>query len=215
MTQSPPAILPIHLETRDKDGAKLVSPSATRNSQIIGDKLDEILPKDARVLEIASGTGQHGAHMCMRRPDIFWQMSDYDETSRNSQNTYGLDFPKQMSPSLALDMTQVGWANNISPVDVIYCANMIHIAPWEAALGLAQGVQAVLNKGGALCLYGPFLLNSGSAPSNIQFDANLKARNPEWGVRNLEAVKHIFADAGLSECTVINMPRDNFFLLFT
>ena len=206
---------PVHLETRENIGEKLVSPSANRNSQVIGEQLTGILPHSARVLEIASGTGQHGAHMCELRPDIFWQMSDYDAASRQSQNAYALDCPAQMPPSLALDMTDVNWAKSIAPVDVIYCANMIHIAPWEAALGLANGLKTVLKKDGVFCLYGPFLTGEDSAPSNIQFNASLKSRNPEWGVRNLEVVKHIFADAGLDNCTVIAMPRDNFLLVFT
>ncbi|MBL4871081.1 MAG: DUF938 domain-containing protein [Robiginitomaculum sp.] len=214
MTKPSQPKLPTHLETRNQIGEKLVSPSASRNSQVIGQQLDKILPIGAHVLEIASGTGQHGAFMCALRPDIYWQMSDIDDASRQSQNAYAQEFQMQMPPSLPLNMMDDGWADNIVPVDVIYCANMIHIAPWQAALGVAKSAETVLKEGGRLCLYGPFLKTVGSASSNVEFDKSLKTRNPEWGVRNLQAVKHIFADSGLSHCTVIEMPRDNFFLVF-
>ncbi len=214
MSKPVPPKHPVHMETRDTSGEKLVSPSATRNCQVIGAQLNEVLPPRAHVLEIASGTGQHGAHMCALRPDINWQMSDYDETSRRSQQAYVQDFLSQMPPPLSLDMTQEDWAEGMSLVDAVYCANMIHIAPWEAALGLAKGLKHILKKDGVFCLYGPFLLDGDSAVSNLQFNQSLKSRNPAWGVRNLQAVKHIFADVGLDHCTVIEMPRDNFLLVF-
>ncbi|PHR94306.1 MAG: hypothetical protein COA69_01545 [Robiginitomaculum sp.] len=206
--------LAAHLETRERVGEKLVSPSAQRNCGPIGQTLAPFLPENAHVLEIASGTGQHGAHMCGLRADIHWQMSDIDAPSRASQNAYALDFPKQMRPSLPLDMMLEGWWQAVSGIDVIYCANMIHIAPWEAALGLAQGCARLLQNGGMLCLYGPFLLEEDSAVSNLEFDHSLKGRNPKWGVRTLESVKHIFADRGLNLRTAIEMPRNNLFLVF-
>lgn len=214
MTNSSSPKHPVHLETREQAGKKLVSPSAARNCQAIGEQLHGILPRNAHVLEIASGTGQHAAHMCELRPDLFWQMSDYDEVSRTSQNSYAQDFPAQMNLPLSLDMTDENWTKDIAAVDAVYCANMIHIAPWEAALGLANGLKLVLKKGGVFCLYGPFLIDEGSAISNLNFDESLKSRNSDWGVRNLQAVKHIFADIGLDNCTVIEMPRDNFLLVF-
>lgn len=206
--------LPVHLEARDQVGEKLVSPSALRNCGPIGQTLMPFLPENAHVLEIASGTGQHGAHMCGLRVDIHWQMSDIDGPSRVSQNAYALDFSKRMRPSLPLDMMAGDWWQAVPDIDVIYCANMIHIAPWEAVLGLAKGCAELLKGEGVLCLYGPFLLGVDSAASNLEFDRSLKGRNPEWGVRTLESVKHIFADCGLNLRTAIEMPRNNLLLVF-
>ncbi|PHR59333.1 MAG: hypothetical protein COA43_09365 [Robiginitomaculum sp.] len=205
---------PVHMEMRDRVGEKLFSPSAERNRSVIGKHLVGVLPKNAHVLEIASGTGQHAAHVCGLRKDIKWQMSDIDAPSRQSQNAYAQDLPRQLPLSLTLDVTREKWWQDLGNTDVIYCANMIHIAPWDAALGLAKGGSIILQNGGVLCLYGPFLTGETTASSNLAFDRSLKARNSHWGVRNLDSVKHIFADRGLNSCTVMDMPQNNLFLIF-
>ena len=207
--------LPIHMETREEIGEKLISPSALRNRDPIADVLLPVLTGNARVLEIAAGTGQHAAYFCALRPDINWQPTDIDAKSRQSQNAYRRGFEAQIQPSIALDMTAQDWGRNLGRFDAIYCANMVHIAPWEAALGLAAGARQVLKPGGSLILYGPFLDGKNSAPSNLDFDRNLKSRNPAWGVRDLHSVKHIFAQNGLGFVRAVSMPRDNFFLEFT
>ncbi len=206
--------LPVHLESRAQEGQKLISPSAQRNSEAIGHILQDIIPQNAHVLEIASGTGQHGAHMCSLRPDIMWQMSDIDELSLVSQNVYINDYPTQMPPSLTLNMTEDNWWQGMPKKNAIFCANMIHISPWAATLGLVRGAKNLLKKNGLLCVYGPFLLETGSAPSNVEFDMSLKRRNPEWGVRTLESVKHIFADSGLNLASTMKMPKNNLLLIF-
>ncbi len=205
---------PSHMETRKTIGQKLVSPSSLRNGSPIAQKLLPLLAKNARVLEIASGTGQHGAYMCEQRSDINWQFTDIDQEARQSQNAYAQDFPRQMNPSLHVDVTADNWQSKLEAADVIYCANMVHIAPWEAALGLAKGAKKLLGGNGVLCIYGPFLLERNSAQSNLDFNASLKSRNPQWGVRTLESVKHIFADEGLYLHSAMDLPRDNYFLVF-
>lgn len=207
--------VPIHLENREKLGARLYSPTAARNKGPIGEVLAEYLPQDAKILEIASGTGEHAAHMCGVRPDIKWQPTDIDPESRSSQNAWRKDAPGQMYPALSIDTTAPAWWGGIEGVGVIYCANMIHIAPWEAALGLAKGAGELLPAGGVMALYGPFQEGPGTAESNLDFDANLKRRNPAWGVRDLAPVKHIFADAGLSLSARHVMPAENRLLVFT
>lgn len=206
--------LPVHLEIRENNGGKLISPSAQRNCVPIAEMLSPFIPENGKVLEIASGTGQHGAHMCALRPDIGWQMTDIDAVSRRSQNAYAAEFSSQMPPSYSLDMTKGKWWQSVGVPDVIYCANMIHIAPWEAALGLAKGAQILARNEGVVCLYGPFLLEGENAASNLEFDVSLKRRNPAWGVRTLESVKHIFADSGLDLHSATEMPRNNMFLVF-
>lgn len=206
---------PIHLETRDQNGARLYSPSAGRNKAVIGEQLSSRLSKNVRVLEIAGGTGEHAAHICGIRPDIVWQPSDPDAGSRASQNAWAADYPERILPSLHIDTTAPRWQDPFAGFDAIYCANMIHIAPWEAAIGMADGAKDILEEGGQFFLYGPFKEGAETAPSNLQFDESLKLRNLAWGVRDLQSVKHIFADAGFNMTARVVMPKDNRLLVFS
>jgi len=206
---------PIHLENREQSGARLFSPTAGRNKEPIGEVITEHLPQGAKVLEIASGSGEHGAHMCAIRPDIIWQPSDPNAESRASQDDWAKDSKGQMLPSLNINTTQMGWSDALPSFDVIYCANMIHIAPWEAAVGLVSGARKLLNLGSKFILYGPFIEGEKTAESNLRFDVTLKSRNPSWGVRNLEDVKHIFSEAGFTHTAHIVMPKENRTLIFT
>jgi len=206
---------PIHLENRDKFGARLYSPTAGRNKGPIGEVLAEHLPQNAKVLEVASGTGEHAVHVCGIRPDISWQPTDIDPGSRASQNAWRTDVPSQMHPAMSIDTTAFEWWGELESFNAVYCANMIHIAPWEAALGLAAGAGQLLPADGLMMLYGPFQEGEATALSNLSFDANLKRRNPAWGVRDLSSVKHIFADAGLSLSARLVMPAENRLLVFT
>lgn len=206
---------PIHLETREQRGVRLFSPTAARNKAPIGEVISQHIPQGAKVLEIASGTGEHGAFMCGLRPDITWQPSDPNAESRLSQNDWALDCDGRMLPSLEVDTMQPGWTDHLSGFDTIYCANMIHIAPWEAAQGLAKGAGELLGRNAKFIIYGPFLEGEETAESNLQFDMSLKSRNPSWGVRNLDAVKHIFSEAGFTHTARIVMPKENRTLIFT
>lgn len=206
---------PIHLENRQQTGARLFSPTAGRNKAPIGEMINAYIPKGAKVLEIASGTGEHGAYMCSLRPDITWQPSDPNAESRASQNDWALDCAGRMLASLEIDTTRPDWTKNLSGFNVIYCANMIHIAPWEATLGLVNGAGKLLGKGAVFILYGPFLEGAETAESNLQFDVTLKSRNSDWGVRNLDVVKHIFSEAGFNYEARIVMPKENRTLIFT
>ncbi|WP_034388024.1 DUF938 domain-containing protein [Hellea balneolensis] len=206
---------PIHLENRGQSGARLFSPTAGRNKAPIGEVINQHIVHGAHVLEIASGTGEHGAFMCDLRPDIIWQPTDPNAESRASQDAWANDCAGRMLPSLSLDTTQPDWARELPSYDVIYCANMIHIAPWEAALGLVSGAADVLKSGGTFILYGPFQEGEDTAPSNLTFDVSLKSRNPNWGVRNLDDVKHIFSEAGFTHKARIVMPKENRTLIFT
>jgi len=193
---------------------KREAPSASRNAGPIGEELRKLLPENTNVLEIASGTGQHGAHFCRMRPDISWQYTDIDEQALSSQAAYAGENTQQLFTPIKLNIMEDKWWQDIENVDAIYCANMIHIAPWAAAIGLAKGAGKRLMAGEFVFLYGPFLEGRDSAPSNLAFDLSLKSRNPQWGVRNLDDVKHIFADNGLSFQRKLGMPRDNYLLVF-
>jgi hypothetical protein len=215
MTSKNSPSAPIALEQRGASGARLHSPSAGRNKQIIADTLKPLLTQDGHVLEIASGTGEHGFEACRARPDIAWQYSDPDATSRASQDDWRQDNPIQLRPALPLDMTAVDWWGGLPNYTDVYSANMVHIAPIEACYGLAMGAAHLLKDGGRVFLYGPFLDGDNSAPSNLDFDKSLKSRNPKWGVREQGFVKHIFAKAGFNDSDLIAMPKNNHIFIFS
>jgi len=205
---------PIHLENRDQSGVRLFSPTAGRNKGVIGNVLAEHLPQGTALLEIASGSGEHGVHVCGLRPDVTWQPSDPDDVSRASQDDWAKDRPGQILASLPLNTMNMNWWNGLSGFDGIFCANMIHIAPWAAACGLAEGANHVLKRDGRVFLYGPFLEGKETAPSNLKFNETLLKRNPEWGVRKLSAVKHIFSEQGFNLSARLVMPKENRLLIF-
>lgn len=195
---------PIALEDRDRDGNRLFSPSAGRNKVIIANWLSDNLPKNARVLELGSGTGEHGAALGERRSDVVWQYSDPDRASRTSQMAWS--HPEWPGP-LNIDLTQTGWHERLGAYEALFSANMIHIAPVAALKGLALGAAKLTDN---VVLYGPFLFGDDSAPSNLEFDASLKRRNVEWGVREFDFVKHIFENTGFKEVQRFDMPRNNY-----
>jgi hypothetical protein len=215
MPDKPHTKPPIALEERGALDGRLFSPSAGRNKGVVAEALRDFLPEKSRVLEIASGTGEHGMAALNLRPDLHWQYSDPDPASRASQRAWlragKYDFPAPR----ALDVTSQGWANDLPKFDAIFCANMIHIAPWSAAEGLAEGAAKCVIEGGIVCLYGPFLEGANSEPSNLAFDVTLKDRNPAWGVRELDSVKHIFAKHGFNRFTRRDMPKNNLFWLIS
>jgi len=194
---------------------KSSAPSAVRNQGPIGARLKALLPQNAKVLEIASGTGQHGAYFARLRADIGWQYSDIDPDAMASQRAYAAENRDQLIPPLFVDVLVENWWRTIEDISVIYCANMVHIAPWAAAVGLAKGAGELLPTGGQFILYGPFLQGQDSAQSNLDFAQNLKARNPDWGVREMQDVENLFRQHGLNLDKTIPMPRDNFLLLFS
>ncbi len=206
---------PIALEDRNVEGHRRFSPSSGRNKAVIAEELKSLLPQEAHVLEIASGTGEHGHAICAVRDDISWQYSDPDDVSRLSQDDWRKEYPMQLRPALPLDMTAPDWWGGLPNYTTLYSANMVHIAPIEACEGLALGAAHLVKQGGQVILYGPFLEGENSAASNLDFDVSLKSRNPSWGVREQGLVKHIFAKAGFNENTLIAMPKNNHIFVFS
>ncbi|MFC4724361.1 DUF938 domain-containing protein [Glycocaulis abyssi] len=206
---------PIALENRGQTGARLSSPSAARNREVIAATLAQVLPQDAAVLEIASGTGEHALACLSARADLRWQPSDPDPASRASIDDWASEAAGRMASALDLDTQHSGWWRAVPrPVSAVFCANMIHIAPWQAAEGLAEGGAALLDEGGYLILYGPFLEGEATAPSNLAFDASLKSRDPRWGVRALDDVAALMARHGLVLAQRLAMPANNLTLVF-
>lgn len=193
---------------------KRQAPAAARNRQPILDVLQARLPREGLVLEVASGTGEHIVHYATARPELTFQPSDPDVDARASVDdwvrTLGL---ANVRPALEIDVTARTWP--VERADAVLCCNMIHIAPWEAAVGLVAGAARVLSPGGLFFLYGPYRQGGRhTAPSNEAFDADLKRRKPAWGVRDIEAVIDLAGAQGFSTPEIVEMPANNLSLLF-
>lgn len=190
------------------------SPAADRNKGPILAALTDMLPGGARVLEIASGTGQHAAHFCAMRPDWSWQPSDAPAQSMAMLAARGAGLANCAAP-LVVDVLAPAWPAALGSYDVVYCANMLHIAPWAACAGLMRLAAGHLLPGGLLIVYGPFFEASPTAPGNLCFDADLRARNPDWGLRAIDDVVARASDQGLALTRRIEMPANNLLLAFS
>jgi cyclopropane fatty-acyl-phospholipid synthase-like methyltransferase len=186
------------------------SPSTARNRGPILAVLQRVLPQRARVLEVASGAGEHAVFVARTRPDLSWQPSDPDPESRASVSAWiAHESLANVLPPLAIDVRTDHWGVE-TEFEAIVAINMIHIAPWEAALGLFRGAGRLLRPGGVLFLYGPFLRQGKhTAPSNEAFDEWLKERDPAFGVRDLGEVTQAGSAQGLSLRETVEMPANN------
>ena len=213
MTRQPSSSITA-LEERTADADRLMSPSTARNREAIAAVLARALPKDARVLEIGSGTGEHAVTACAVRPDISWQPSDPDAQARRSQAAWASEAEGRIAPPLDLDLTQDGWMDAAGPADALVCINVIHISPWTVTEALAAGAAHMLRAGQPVILYGPYQEGAETAPSNLDFDRSLRARNPAWGVRALDDVVSVFDRAGFELSGRTDMPANNLSLVF-
>ena len=198
------------------EDARQYTPAAARNRDPIWSVLRKYLPQRGLVLEVASGSGEHCVHFARAAgPELVFQPSDPDAEARASIDAWiaeaGLP---NVRPALALDAAADSWP--IGRADAVVCINMIHISPWASAVGLVRGAARVLPSGGFMYLYGPYRREGRhTAPSNEAFDRDfLRARNPEWGVRDLEAVAALAADAGFAPPLIEEMPANNLSLVF-
>ncbi|MBO0764398.1 MAG: DUF938 domain-containing protein [Hyphomicrobiaceae bacterium] len=194
--------------------ARLYAPAAARNRQPILKVLKVHLPPRGLVLEVASGTGEHLVHFAQTCPELAFQPSDLEPIHRASIDAWSAALGlANIRGAIALDASAEVWP--VEAVDAVLCINMIHIAPWAAAVGLVRGAARVLPPGGLLYLYGPYKCGERhTAPSNAAFDADLRAQNPQWGVRDLEAVTELAAVHGFPAPIVEQMPANNLSLVF-
>ena len=188
------------------------APAAERNREPILGVLRRVLPRRGTVLEIASGTGQHVAHFAAALPDLVFQPSDRTDQDFASIVAWCADAGLvNVRPPIVLDVTSDPWPAEVGTPDAIFCANMIHIAPWEACLGLLRGASAHLAPGGVLVTYGPYKVGGAhTAPTNEAFDLDLRARDSRWGVRDLDDVARVAAGHGLALEERVAMPANNF-----
>lgn len=200
----------------------LFSPAADRNKHDILLQLQRCLPDSGTALEIASGTGQHLACFAGAMPGWTWQPTDLESSafSTITANTQGLGLTNVRAP-LQLDVLSSAWRQADGPplgdevFDAIYCANMLHIAPWTTCAALMQGAAHRLGSGGRLMTYGPFLEdNVPTSPGNLSFDASLRGSNPDWGIRRREDVEASAHLAGLTLLSRCAMPANNLLLVF-
>ncbi len=194
------------------DDARRHSSAAERNAAPILAQLQRLLPPSGVLLEIASGTGQHAAHCSAGLPGWRWLPSDGDAASLQSIAAWCAG-SQQVAPPLLLDVLQADWPGVPAVVDAIFCANMIHIAPWPCCGALMRGAARHLSAAGQLITYGPYLEDEvPTAPSNVAFDADLRRRDPAWGLRRLADVAQEAAQAGLVLHERVPMPANNLLL---
>jgi hypothetical protein len=197
------------------EDARRYAPAVARNRDPIFEVLRGYLPSQGLVLEVASGSGEHVTHFAQASaPELVFQPSDPDSGARASINAWAAALGlRNIRLAIALDAASKVWP--ITCADGVLCINMIHIAPWAAAVGLMRGAGCVLPLGGMLYLYGPFRRDGRhTAASNEAFDCDLRTKDPTWGVRDLEAVATLAATHGFAEPIVTEMPANNLSLIF-
>ena len=192
----------------------LTSPSVSRNQDPILAVLKQVLPPAGTVLEIASGTGEHAVYFAAALPHLTWRPTDRDEQALKSIAAHrAASSLANLLPPLALDAAAPDWP--VQQADAVVAINMVHISPWRATQGPFAGAGRLLPSGGVLYLYGAYKENgTHSAPSNEAFDRDLRLRNPEWGVRNLEDVMELARAEGLDLAERVLMPANNLSLVF-
>jgi SAM-dependent methyltransferase len=190
------------------------APHVARNAGPIAEVLRDVLPARGLVLEVASGTGEHILHFAREFPKLLWQPSDPEPAALRSIEAWRAESGLfNLLPAVSLDARAADWP--VPQADAILCINMVHISPWAATVGLLRGAGRLLAEGAPLCLYGPYRrAGVETAPSNEAFDESLKARDREWGLRDLEAVAAEAEQHGLALEQVVEMPANNISALF-
>ena len=198
---------------------KRSAPATERNREAILSVLQDYLPNQGTVLEIASGTGQHAVFFAQQLTPRFWLPTDLDPTNiasiaawRGEAGTANLLLPRQ------LDVRDSSWLIDCdlpAPISAIVNINMLHISPWSCCEALFAGAAEVLNQSGVVILYGPFKRDGlHTAPSNAAFDEQLRSQDSAWGVRDLKAVVDIAVEQGFACQNVIEMPVNNLSVVF-
>ena len=196
------------------------SPASERNRQPILEALQHVLPAKGLALEVASGTGQHAAFFAQGLPGWIWQPSDATPSGFASISSWCAQAGvANVRAPVVLDVLSPRWPDDgdvfDQPFDAIFCANMLHIAPWATCSGLMRGAARHLAVDGSLLTYGPYLEQGApTSPGNLEFDRSLRTRNPAWGIRALEDVVREARAAGLQLHARIPMPANNLLLVF-
>lgn len=198
----------------DSQDPRFSSPSALRNREPIWTVLQSTLPERGKMLEIASGSGEHAIHYAERLPNLIWQPSDPSQKARASIKAWSDEVGlANLLPPLDIDVTNEIWP--IDSADAMLAINMVHISPWSATEGLIKGAGKLLSSGGSLILYGPYKQQGREfVDSNMEFDAWLRNQNADWGIRQLEEVAELAGRVGLSLSSIVYMPANNLCVIF-
>ena len=198
---------------------RLASPSSERNLQPIREALAERLIGRGHLLEIGSGSGYHAAHLAEAFPGWTWLPSDREAEHRASVQAWARHLGVDLAAPLTLDMLE-DWGAicrdaGITPLDAVFSANVIHIAPWTVAEGLVAGAGRVLKPEGLLLLYGPFREGGKhTGDGNARFDHSLRQRDSSWGIRDIEAVADLATASGFAMADLVVMPANNRLAVF-
>lgn len=195
-------------------GARVSAPAALRNRGPIAEVLADWLPESGLVLDVASGTGEHAVYFAERFPRLEWQPSDVHPDALASIAAWQkfAALPNVREP-IVIDASSRDWP--IERAEAVLNINMAHISPWDASLGLIDGAARLLPSGGALILYGPWLKDDiKTAPSNVAFNADLRRRDPAWGLRRVEDFEEAARRKGFELAEWRKMPANNLMLLF-
>ena len=199
---------------------RLFFSATNRNRDLIGDVLSRIIKKGGLILEIGSGSGEHGVVFQKRFPEIIWQTSDPDLINRKSIISWieYEELGKKMPQPLEIDVQNIPWKipfKLVHSLQGIVSINMIHVAQWNCTIALFKGAGKLLKKGHFLILYGPFkIANKYTSQSNYLFDQSLKMKNDLWGIRNLEQVTEEAKKNGFFQEDIITMPANNFSIIY-
>jgi SAM-dependent methyltransferase len=193
---------------------RLASPSAERNREPIAAVLSQVLPQSGLVLEVGSGTGEHTIHFARMMPHLIWQPSERERDCLRSISAWAaVEAQANVLQPLYLDVADAQWP--IANAEAIVSINMIHIAPWSVAQALLRGAKRILPPGGLLCLYGPYrLAGQHTSASNREFDAQLRAMNSKWGVRDLDALASEARIFNIDLARTFQMPANNLVVVF-
>ncbi|MBT9463182.1 DUF938 domain-containing protein [Hydrogenophaga sp.] len=200
------------------------SPAADRNKQPILETLQRVLPERGVALEIASGTGQHATWFAAGLPGWQWQPTDLQPSAMVTIAAWtDQSGARNVLPPMRLDVMSEQWPHEGDlfgeafgeTFDAVYCANMLHIAPWAACAGLMRGAARVLAPGGVLITYGPYIEDGvTTSPGNVAFDESLRNTHPEWGIRHLTQVEQQAREVGLHLRERHAMPANNLLLVW-
>lgn len=198
----------------DSGSQKISAPAALRNREVIADAIGEFLPKQGKVLELASGTGEHICLFAQRFANLKWQPTDMDPSRLASIESHAAaeQLPNLAGP-VSLNVAEDTWYS--WEADVILAINLLHVAPKSVTRAVMSGASNVLLGGGTLIFYGPFMLNGTfSTESNRQFDLYLREKNPEWGLRDIADLDRAANAVGLARVALIDMPANNNLVVF-
>ena len=193
------------------------APATARNREPIRQVLADLLPGwPCTVLEVASGSGEHALWMARSLPQVTWAPSEATAEGLAAIEGWRAlcpDLADRVPPPVLIDAARPPWPG--AQVDAVFTANLTHISPWSATLGLVAGAAARLVAGGLLLIYGPFNEGGGfTGPGNAAFDADLRLRNPDWGLRDREAVDAVASAQGFVAEQRRVMPADNRLLVY-